>query len=72
MAELRITDTNSANDNRGRAFGLEGNDFVYVLIAFVGAMALYLICTVVLRTGWIAALILALPCFAVPDRKSVV
>ena len=35
MHELRITDTNSANDSKGRAFGLEGNDFLYVLIAFV-------------------------------------
>jgi len=66
MPELRVTDTNSANDNRGRAFGLEGNDFIYVLISFVAAMALYLICTAVLRTGWFAAMILALPLFAVP------
>ena len=35
MSELRITDTNSANDSKGRAFGLEGNDFLYVLIGLV-------------------------------------
>lgn len=66
MAELRVTDTNSANDNRGRAFGLEGNDFLYVLISFVAAMALYLICTAVLRTGFMPAFLLALPWFVVP------
>ena len=66
MAELRVTDTNSANDNRGRAFGLEGNDFIYVLVAFVGAMALYLVCTAVIRMAAIPALVLALPCFLVP------
>ncbi len=66
MAELRITDTNSANDSKGRAFGLEGNDFIYVLVAFVGAMALYLASHVVLRVSAMGALVLALPFFAVP------
>ena len=66
MAELRITDTNSANDSKGRAFGLEGNDFIYVLVAFVGAMALYLISHVVLRVPALGALVLALPIVAVP------
>lgn len=66
MAELRITDTNSANDSRGRAFGLEGNDFVYVLVALVGAMGLYLVCTAVLHFRVAAGLILAGPVFLVP------
>jgi len=63
MSELRITDTNSANDSRGRAFGLEGNDFVYVLIAFVVALALYLVFAFVLRMGMVKALVFALPLF---------
>src|SRR2546423_1842102 len=66
MAELRITDTNSANDSKGRAFGLEGNDFIYVLIAFVAAMALYLVSHVVLLVPAVGALVLALPIFMVP------
>ena len=66
MAELRITDTNSANDSKGRAFGLEGNDFIYVLVAFVLAMALYLMCTAILRLGVLASATLALPFFVVP------
>jgi hypothetical protein len=66
MAELRVTDTNSANDTKGRAFGLEGNDFLYVLVAFVAAMALYLVSTAVLRIPALGALILSLPVVAVP------
>lgn len=64
--ELRITDTNSANDSKGRAFGLEGNDFLIVLVAFVAAMAFYLIATVVFRISALGALVLALPLFVAP------
>ena len=66
MAELRITDTNSANDSRGRAFGLEGNDFIYVLVALVFAMGLYVVCTTILRIGVLPASILSLPFLVVP------
>jgi hypothetical protein len=61
MSELRITDTNSVNDSRGRAFGLEGNDFIYVLVAFVAALALYLVFAFVLRAGFAVALVFSLP-----------
>jgi len=61
MSELRITDTNSANDSKGRAFGLEGNDFIYILVAFVGALALYLLLTVLLGIGKLAGLAFVLP-----------
>lgn len=63
MTELRITDSNSANDSRGRAFGLEGNDFIYVLISFVVTLALYLVFAFVFRVGMVAALALSLPVF---------
>jgi hypothetical protein len=63
MSELRITDTNSANDSRGRAFGLEGNDFIYVLVAFVVSLALYLVFAFALRVGMAAALVFSLPVF---------
>jgi hypothetical protein len=63
MSELRITDTNSANDSRGRAFGLEGNDFIYVLIAFVVALGLYLVFAFALRIGLVPALVFSLPVF---------
>jgi hypothetical protein len=66
MHELRITDTNSANDSKGRAFGLEGNDFLYVLIAFVVALGLYLILTALLRVGLGVAFVFTGPIVAVP------
>jgi len=61
MSELRITDTNSANDSKGRAFGLEGNDFMYVLVAFVTSLGLYILFTALFGIGKIAALALVLP-----------
>lgn len=61
MSELRVTDTNSANDSKGRAFGLEGNDFIYVLLAFVAALGFYLVLTVLLRASMVIALVMALP-----------
>jgi len=64
MTELRITDTNSVNDSKGRAFGLQGNDFIYVLIAFVVALALYLIFAFVFRVGLGIALLFSFPVLA--------
>ena len=61
MSELRITDTNSVNDTKGRAFGLQGNDFIYVLVAFVVALGLYLLLNVMLGVGKLPALVVALP-----------
>ena len=61
MSDLRITDTNSANDSKGRAFGLEGNDFIYVLIGLVGALGLYLVLNVLLHVQLLVAVLLALP-----------
>jgi hypothetical protein len=61
MSELRITDTNSVNDTKGRAFGLQGNDFIYVLVAFVVALGLYLLLNILLGVGKLPALIVALP-----------
>lgn len=61
MNELRITDTNSVNDSKGRAFGLEGNDFLYVLGALVAALGLYLVLVGLFRVGLGPALGMALP-----------
>jgi len=66
MHELRITDTNSANDSKGRAFGLEGNDFLYVLVAFVFALGLYLVLTAVLHVGLGVAFVFTAPIVAAP------
>ncbi len=66
MDGLRITDTNSANDSKGRAFGLEGNDFIYVLVAFVAAFGLYLVLTTILRFGKLDSLVFVSPFFLGP------
>lgn len=66
MNELRITDTNSANDSKGCAFGMEGNNFLYVLIAFVVALGFYILINVVFHVPLIGALAIALPIFILP------
>ena len=63
MSELRFTDTNSANDSKGRALGLEGNDFLYVLAAFVASLALYFVFSFVLRFSLMPALVFSAPIF---------
>lgn len=37
--ELRYTDTNAADDSKGRAFGMEGNLYIPVLIGLIAAIA---------------------------------
>lgn len=64
--DLRITDTNSANDSKGRAFGLEGNNFLYILIAFVAALGGYLVLNVFFRVGMLVSSILTLPVLLLP------
>lgn len=66
MSELHITDTNSVNDSRGRAFGLEGNDFIYVLVAFVFSLGFYLVLNALLHVRMGIALMFALPIFLGP------
>jgi len=66
MSELRITSTNSVNDSRGRAFGLEGNDFIYVLFAFIAALGLYIVFSFVLGFALLVALLFALPVLLAP------
>jgi len=65
MSELRITDTNSVNDSKGRAFGLEGNDFIYVLVAFVVSLGLYIVFSFVLHVRMAAAMLFSLPVLVV-------
>lgn len=60
-SELRITDTNSANDSKGRALGFEGNDFLYVVIGIVAAIGLFLVLYAMLGVGPITALVFTVP-----------
>lgn len=66
MDGLHITDTNSANDSKGRAFGLEGNDFIYVLVAFVAALGLYLLLTAGIGFTKLDSLVFVSPVFLAP------
>jgi hypothetical protein len=66
MNELRITDTNSVNDNKGRAFGLEGNNFLYVIIGFVVALACYLVFDFMLGATALVSILLSLPLLIIP------
>lgn len=55
MTELRHSDTNAADDSSGRAFGLEGNLYLPVLLAVIGALVLFAILGVLLRINYVAA-----------------
>jgi hypothetical protein len=66
MSELRVTDTNSVNDSKGRAFGLEGNDFLYVIGGIVGALGCFLLIHVLFGSSAVTALLFAGPILIVP------
>ena len=65
METLRHTETNAADDSSGRAFGLDGNLYLPVLMALVGALGLFSVLALVLAVPHtVAALITGVP-FAV-------
>ncbi len=53
--ELRYTDTNAADDSAGRAFGLEGDLYLPLVIALVVAIGLTGLLGLGLRTSWVFA-----------------
>ncbi|MFZ5497029.1 MAG: VirB4 family type IV secretion system protein [Verrucomicrobiota bacterium] len=55
MSELRVTDTNAANDAAGEAFGLSGNLYLPVVAAAVGSLGLWAILGFAFRVQWIVA-----------------
>jgi len=60
--ELRFTDTNAADDSAGRAFGLEGDLYLPVVIAAVTAVGLFALWGLFLHAGYaLAGGIAALP-----------
>ena len=66
MTELRHTETNAADDSAGRAFGLDGNLYLPVLLAVIGALALFAVLGLVLQVGFIlAGVVVAVPLAAV-------
>ncbi|OAM87910.1 PrgI family protein [Termitidicoccus mucosus] len=64
---LRITDTNSANDSKGRALGFEGNDFLYVVIGIVAAIGIFLLLYGMFHASLAAAGGVAIPIFVIPS-----
>ncbi|MFO1448225.1 MAG: hypothetical protein U1F61_08730 [Opitutaceae bacterium] len=56
---LRHTDTNAADDSRGRVFGLDGNLYLPVVIAAVFALALFAVVGLLLHLGWVTAGVVA-------------
>ena len=66
MSELHYTETNAANDSTGRAFGLDGNLYLPVLIAVVGALAVFSLLVWLIGLSIVAAgTIISLPLLAV-------
>ena len=60
--DLRHTDTNAADDSRGRAFGLDGDLYLPVVVAGLLSLALGALLALWLHTGWvIAGAVAALP-----------
>jgi hypothetical protein len=57
--DLRHTDTNAADDSRGRVFGLDGNLYLPVVIAAVAALALFAVVGQLLGLGWVTAGVVA-------------
>lgn len=55
MTDLRHTETNAADDSAGRAFGLDGNLYLPVLLAVIGALALLAILTLLLHLNTLMA-----------------
>lgn len=66
MNELRQTETNSADDSAGRAFGLDGNLYLAVVGAALAAFGLYALLTLWLHApGLVTGPMAALPLGAV-------
>ncbi len=60
--DLRHTDTNAADDSRGRAFGLDGDLYLPVVIAALLSLALGALLALWLHAGWLlAGIVAALP-----------
>lgn len=52
MSELRSTDTNAADDSAGRAFGLEGNLYLVLVVAFMASLAVAGVLGFIVHVPW--------------------
>ena len=55
MDALRHTETNAADDSPGRAFGLDGNLYLPVLLSLLAALLLFTILVLLLRVPFLIA-----------------
>lgn len=61
--DLRFTETNSADDKAGRAFGLDGNLYLPVVVTGVGGIGLFGILGLVIRFPHaVAGAVAGVPC----------
>lgn len=66
MSGLRFTDTNAGDDSSGRAFGLEGNLYLPIVIGLIGGVALFALLSLGLHVNFgLGAGAAALPLLAV-------
>lgn len=66
MSELRCTDTNAADDSAGRAFGLDGNLYLILVVAVMGTLAVAALLGFLLHAPWpVTTLCAGLPFLAV-------
>jgi len=62
MTELRHTETNAGDDSTGRAFGLDGNLYLAVLLAVMGSLVIFAVLGLLLHLNYLlASLIASLP-----------
>lgn len=65
--ELRFTETNSADDSKGRTWGLEGDLFWFIAGGAFAFVIILLLCFSVMKMGFVASFILG----AIPLALSV-
>lgn len=58
--ELRYTDTNASDDSAGKAFGLDGNLYVPLVIAFIAGIGATGLTALLWQVNWGVAVVIGL------------
>ncbi len=59
MTDLRYTDANASDDSVGRVFGLDGDLYLPLVVAAIGAIGLFAVLAFALRAGFALAGVVA-------------